>query len=205
MISEQRWIIAITGASGVVYARALMRGLLAHVPSLKLDLVISDAGLRVLREEESLKISANDPDLELLVGSNYGRVAFHHAQDIGAAIASGSVPLKGMVVVPCSMATLGKIASGSGSNLVHRAAEVTVKEGRSLILVPRETPLSVIHLENMLKLARAGVRIVPAMPGFYHQPRSIEQLVEMMAMQIADQMGYQTPLAARWKTVEATP
>jgi len=109
------------------------------------------------------------------------------------------------VVVPCSMATLGKIASGSGSNLVHRAAEVTMKEGRSLILVPRETPLSVIHLENMLKLARAGVRIVPAMPGFYHQPRSIEQLVEMMAMRIADQMGYQLPLAARWKTVEATP
>jgi 4-hydroxy-3-polyprenylbenzoate decarboxylase len=176
-----------------------MRGLLEHQPDLGLDLVISEAGQRVLREEEGIKLSLNDPDLEVLVGGHHPRVRYHHIQDIGASIASGSHRSAGMVIVPCSMGTLGKIACGSGSNLIHRAAEVTLKEGRSLIIVPRETPLSAIHLENLLKLARNGARIVPAMPGFYHRPQSISQITEMMAMRIADQMGFDLPLAERWK------
>ena len=103
-----------------------------------------------------------------------------------------------MVIVPCTMGTLAAVANGICDNLVQRAADVTLKEGRKLIMVPRETPLSAIHLENMLKLSRAGVRMVPAMPGFYHQPQSIDQLVDMMVMKILDQMGIHRDLVQRW-------
>ena len=200
---RQPWVVAITGASGTVYARTLVRQLLTHVADLSLDIVISEAGMRVLREEEGLKCSQNAPDPQSLFGTKSDRLRFHHFQDIGAGIASGSYPAAGMIVVPCSMSSLAAIASGVSSNLIHRAAEVTLKEGRPLIVVPRETPLSAIQLENMLKLARLGVRVVPAMPGFYHQPQQIEELVDMLVMRIADQMGFQLPLARRWKSDEA--
>lgn len=132
-------------------------------------------------------------------------VTLHPYRDIGASIASGSCPTRGMVVVPCSMKTLAGIAHGYGENLIARAADVVLKERRRLILVPRETPLSAIHLKNMLSLARLGVAIVPAMPGFYHRPATIDDLVGMMVMRILDQMGYEIDLAPRWTSDAAKP
>jgi 4-hydroxy-3-polyprenylbenzoate decarboxylase len=108
----------------------------------------------------------------------------------------------GMVVIPCSMSTLGAIAHGIPSHLVHRAADVTMKEGRKLILVPRETPLSAIHLQNMLTLSKLGVSIVPAMPGFYHQPKSVEDMVDQFVMKVLDSMGVKHTLGKRWKETE---
>jgi 4-hydroxy-3-polyprenylbenzoate decarboxylase len=137
-----------------------------------------------------------------LCGRDADNVYFYNPRDIGAKIASGSALFDGMVIVPCTMGTLGAIAHGICDNLIHRAADVTLKEGRKLVIVPRETPLSAIHLENMLSLTRVGARIVPAMPGFYHQPAQISDLVDMMVMKIFDQMGIRTDLVQRWKEHE---
>lgn len=198
-----RWIVAITGASGGVYGRRLLEALVCADLDVSVDLVISEAGLRVLREEEGIRTSAGSVKLKDLLGMESERVCVHNVRDIGASIASGSAKTAGMVVVPCSMATLGAIANGTGQNLVHRAADVVLKESRKLILVPRETPLSAVHLENMLKLSRMGVVIAPAMPGFYHQPGSIDELVDMMVMRILDQMNIDSDLAPRWREGEA--
>lgn len=194
---DKPWIIAITGASGTIYARRLIMSLLDFVPDIRLEVVISEAALRVMREEENLGVSLH-LRTEDLIGFPSHAVTLHHNRNIAASIASGSYPTNGMVIVPCSMSTLAAVANGFASTLIHRAADVVLKEGRQLILVPRETPLSVIHLENLLKLARLGVRIVPAMPGFYHQPKIIEDLVDMMVMRIIDQMGFHLALASRW-------
>jgi 4-hydroxy-3-polyprenylbenzoate decarboxylase len=163
----------------------------------------------VLRDEEGLAVPASRLTAELLVGMPTdavtvycdqppGRVTMHDFHDIGASIASGSHPTRGMVVVPCSMKTLAAVAHGYAENLIARVADVVLKERRRLILVPRETPLSAIHLQNMLRLARLGVAIVPAMPGFYHRPATIDDLVEMLVMRILDQMGFEIDLAKRW-------
>lgn len=197
-----RWIVGVSGASGVCYARSLLR----HLSFLaeELHLVCSESAIRVLAEEEGIKLSAARLSLQAVVGEGGAlgpaKVAVYQPRDIGARIASGSALMSGMVIAPCSMSTVAAIASGAGSNLLHRAADVTLKEGRRLVLVPRETPLSALHLENMLRLSRLGVRIVPAMPGFYHRPRSIEELVEMMTMKILDQMGYHRDLVQRWRS-----
>lgn len=164
----------------------------------EVHVVFSEAALRVLKEEQGIKCSLSRLSAEALLNQERPNIIFHNPRDIGASIASGSFLTAGMVVVPCSMATLGAIASGSGNNLVHRAADVTLKEGRKLVLVPRETPLSAIHLENMLKLSRMNVAIVPAMPGFYHQPANISELVDMMVMKILDVMGVPNQLTRRW-------
>ncbi len=198
---NHRWVIGITGASGTVYARRLVKLLGEHVAEATVDLVISEAGFRVLREEDGIKISASAASEKIaeLFDIEAARLRIHHANDIGATIASGTYRTAGMVVIPCSMGTLGAIASGHSQHLVHRAAEVTLKERRRLILVPRETPLSPIHLENLLKLSRIGVAIVPAMPGFYHQPQTLTELVDMMVMKVLDQMGYHISPVPRWK------
>lgn len=197
--SSAPWIIAVTGASGTVYARRLIQMLLEFSPGIEIELVFSEAGLRVMREEEGISTGVSSVKLKKLLGFDSSQVRIHNNRDIGASIASGSYPTSGMVIVPCSMRTLAAVSAGLAENLIHRAADVTLKEGRRLILVPRETPLSAIHLENMLRLSRLGVRILPAMPGFYHQPQSIQDLVDMMVMRIADQMGFQIDLSARWK------
>lgn len=163
-----------------------------------LHLIVSDAALRVLAEEEQIKLSANKLTSEALLGKAIPNLHVYSVKDIGAAVASGSFSFDGMVVVPCSMNTLAAIANGISSNLIHRAAEVALKEGRKLIMVPRETPLSAIHLDNMAKLARLNVCILPAMPGFYHRPATLEQLVDMLVMKIMDQMGLESALVARW-------
>jgi 4-hydroxy-3-polyprenylbenzoate decarboxylase len=208
-MASNRWIIGITGASGTVYARRLIRAVVEHLPGVELDVVVSNAALRVLSEEEGLAISRGQLSAELLCGSASPAVSvhldrparsltLHEHRDIGASIASGSYPARGMVIVPCSMKSLAAIAHGYADNLISRVADVTIKERRPLILVPRETPLSAIHLQNMLRLAKLGVAIVPAMPGFYHQPATLGDLVDLMVMRILDQMGYQVDLAARW-------
>jgi 4-hydroxy-3-polyprenylbenzoate decarboxylase len=126
-------------------------------------------------------------------------IHLHRLDNIAARPSSGSHPQEGMVVVPCSMGTLGAIASGAGTNLIHRAADVTLKESRKLVLVPRETPYNAIHLENMLRLSRAGAHIIPASPGFYHRPQTIEALVDHFVFRVLDHLGVPHSQATQWQ------
>jgi 4-hydroxy-3-polyprenylbenzoate decarboxylase len=193
---EGSWIVALTGASGVRYGIRLIDVLSMTLQTV--HVVFSEAALRVLAEEEGQKISATRLSAAELLGREQENIEFYRPRDIGAAIASGSMPVDGMVICPCSMNTLAAVASGISENLIQRAADVTMKEGRKLLIVPRETPLSQIHLENMLRLSRAGAAVIPAMPGFYHEPSTIDDLVDMMVMKITDQMGLQLDLVPRW-------
>jgi 4-hydroxy-3-polyprenylbenzoate decarboxylase len=194
----ERWVIGVSGASGTVYARRLMQVLLEQVPGVELEVVLSEGALRVMQEEENLLLSPAKLTAHTLLGVESDAVRFHNNRDIGASIASGSYRAKGMVIVPCSMNTLAAVAHGISDNLIRRAADVTLKEGRPLIVVPRETPLSRVHLQNMLELSNAGAKIAPAMPGFYHQPKTVNELVSMMALKITDLMGYHLQLVPRW-------
>lgn len=191
--------IGITGASGSVYAQRLLARLSENSEVEHLDVVISHAGVRVIGEE--LGISATGTDRRVvrdLIGHDSDKVTIHPASDIGASIASGSHQSNGMIIVPCSMGTLACIATGVMRDLVHRAADVCLKESRPLILVPRETPFNAIHLENMLKLARLGVRIVPAMPSFYYHPQSINDLVDHFVFRLLDHLGVAHDQQTRW-------
>lgn len=197
-MQNRPWIVGITGASGTLYARRLLRVLLEAVPDIRLEVVFSEGALRVMNEEEGLIASVGRISLQDLIGIASDRVTVHSNRNIGATIASGSYLTQGMVIVPCSMKTLAAVAHGYSDNLVQRAADVVLKERRRLVLVPRESPLSEIHLENMLKLARMGAYIVPAMPGFYSMPSSISDLVDSMVMRIIDQMGLEVNVQKRW-------
>jgi len=194
----RRWVVGWTGASGATYGVTLVRELLAA--GIRVHLVISDAGWRVLKEELGWDATKRMESLRSGLGleANDNRLTYHPQGDIGASIASGSFLCDGMVVIPCSMGTLAAIAHGSSDNLLARAADVTLKEGRRLLLVPRETPLSAIHLENMLKLARLGVRIIPAMPAFYYGPQTLEDAVRFMVGKVMDGMGIPHRLYRRW-------
>jgi 4-hydroxy-3-polyprenylbenzoate decarboxylase len=193
-----QWVVGITGASGAIYGVTLCKELLAA--GYHLHLVISDAGWRVLKEELDWDASHRIDSLNNAFESALpeGRMTYHPLNDIGASIASGSFRCEGMVIMPCSMGSLSSIASGSSTNLLTRAADVMLKEGRPLLLVPRETPLHAIHLENMLKLARLGVRIIPAMPAFYNRPQSLEDIVSFMVGKVMDNMGITHNLYKRW-------
>jgi len=193
---SNRWVVGVSGSSGMPYALRIIQ-FLAET-GYDVSVVFSESALRVLSEEQNLKTSQSTLSTQKLFGKDISGVTFYNPKDIGAWFASGSAPAAGMVIVPSSMATLGMIANGCGNNLIHRAADVCLKENRRLVIVPRETPLSQIHLENMLKLSRMGARIVPAMPGFYHQPASIQDLVDMMVMKILDSMGVPNNLVQRW-------
>lgn len=184
---------AITGASGAPYSVRLLRAL--NTASVPVRLIISGYGFRLLEEESGIT------DVESLRAAtgDWSQVELFDSTNRGATPASGSAPSRGMVICPCSMGTLGSIAAGTSRNLVERAADVTLKERRPLILVPRETPLSLIHLENMTRLTRAGATILPASPGFYHRPRQIEDLVDFVVARILDHLGVENDLAVRWK------
>jgi len=193
-------IIGITGASGAIYGQKLLARLDASPEVSRIDLVITQAGVRVAGEELGVNVTGTDRRVvRELLGNDSEKVIVHSANDIGASIASGSHLSDAMVIVPCSMGTLGAIANGASRDLVHRAADVIIKESRLLLLVPRETPLNVIHLENMLKLARLGVRIIPAMPGFYHHPRTIDDLIEHFVHRLLDHLGVSHEQLTRWE------
>jgi 4-hydroxy-3-polyprenylbenzoate decarboxylase len=186
----------ITGASGAPYAVRLLRAL--NESGTPVRLIVSGYGLRLLAEESGIE---GVDGLRAATG-DWSRVELYDSLDRGATPASGSAPSAGMVVCPCSMGTIASIAAGTSRNLVERAADVALKERRPLILVPRETPLSLIHLENMTRLTRAGATLMPAAPGFYHRPKSIEDLVDFMAARILDHLGVQHAIGARWKSGE---
>lgn len=187
--------LGITGASGAPYAARLLEALTGA--GCEVGLCISDSGFRVLATE-----LYGDPELEddaVLARFVHGHDATVFAKDdYSAPYASGSARVDGYVVCPCSMATVGTIAAGAMANLVHRAASVALKEGRKLVLVPRETPLSTIHLENLLRLRRAGATILFAAPGFYHAPRSVDDLVNFVVARCLDQLGIENSLTSRW-------
>ncbi|MBK8312947.1 MAG: UbiX family flavin prenyltransferase [Acidobacteria bacterium] len=192
--------VGITGASGSIYAQRLLQYLNDSPEVARIDLVISQAGVRVVREELGINVSGTEPRvIREFIGVESGKILLHPASDIGANIASGSYLSDAMVIVPCSMGSLAAIATGATRDLVHRAADVVLKENRTLIIVPRETPLNVIHLENMLKLAKMGVRIIPAMPGFYHFPKTIDDLIEHFTHRLLDHLGVAHEQKTRWQ------
>jgi flavin prenyltransferase len=166
--------LGITGASGAPYAVRLLRAL--NESGTPVRLIISAYGLRLLSEEMQIE---GMEELRAVTG-DWSRVDLYQPGDRGATPASGSAPSRGMVICPCSMGTLASIAAGTSRNLIERAGDVALKERRPLILVPRETPLSLVHLENMTRLTRAGATILPAAPGFYHRPKSIDDLIDFI-------------------------
>lgn len=188
-------VMAITGASGAPYAVRLLESLLEA--ERVVWLIISSHGLRLLRTE--MDIDSVD-ELRTRIGLAQWRklVTIYEDADRGAAPASGSARTAGMVVCPCSMGTLSAISVGASRSLVERAADVTLKERRRLILVPRETPVSAIHLQNMLRLSRAGAVILPAAPGFYHKPETVQDLVDFIVARVLDQLEVEHTLARRW-------
>lgn len=187
-MNKRRILLALTGASGMPYALSLARAL-STMKDVELHLIFSNAAKRVLAVESDMQAE----DFMRLACETY------HQTDLDAGPASGSWRHSGMVVCPCSMASLAAIASGLGSNLIHRAADVTLKEGRKLILVPRETPLNEIHLRNMLAAKQAGAVILPACPGFYARPQTVDELADFIAARILDQLGVEHRLGKRWK------
>ena len=223
------YVLAITGASGVIYATRLLQMLLQS--GRDVHLTISPSGQAVLKQEleltidldnlapKTLNIDADvfefrdtdqyagadvDHDEETehrkTAGRKIGRLTYHHYQDLMAPIASGSFLTAGMVVCPCSGSTLSSIAHGAGANLIHRAAAVHLKEQRKLILVPRETPLSSIYLDNMKRASDAGVIVLPAMPGWYHGVKSLGDLVDFVVARMLDQLDVEHSLMKRWGT-----
>jgi 4-hydroxy-3-polyprenylbenzoate decarboxylase len=194
--SKRGWIVGLTGASGAMYGVRLVERLTEL--GYPVHLVVTDAGWRVLKEELEWDAAKRSATVEAKFASRGAPVAYYPIGDIGASIASGTFRVEGMVVAPCSMGTLAAIAHGLSDNLLERAADVTLKEGRRLVLVPRETPLHAIHLENMLKLARMGVRIVPASPGLYHRQQTIDELIDFMVGKTLDSMGIEHELYRRW-------
>jgi 4-hydroxy-3-polyprenylbenzoate decarboxylase len=188
-------VVAITGASGAPYAVRLLEQLLAA--EREVWLIVSSHGLRLLRTE--MEIDSVDA-LRNRVGVDAWRrlVKVYDDADRGAAPASGSARNAGMAICPCSMGTLSAISVGASRSLVERSADVMLKERRTLVLVPRETPLSAIHLENMLRLSRAGAVILPAAPGFYNKPQSVQELVDFIVARVLDQLGVEHALSRRW-------
>lgn len=188
-------VMAITGASGAPYAVRLLEQLLLANQSVQL--IVSSHGLRLLRTEteidtiDALRLAAGAERWDSLV-------TLFDDNDRGAAPASGSARNRGMVICPCSMGTVSAISQGTSRSLVERAADVALKERRKLVLVPRETPYSAIHLENMLRLTRAGAVVLPASPGFYHRPASIAELVDFVVARVLDQLDVAHSLGRRW-------
>ena len=184
-LRAMRLIVAVTGASGVIYAKRLLEELRDR--DVEIHLIVSDAG-RLVAEEELGGVEA----LEALADRVYD------PNDLRAPPTSGSFRVDGMVIVPASMKTVAAIANGYADNLITRAADVQIKEGRRLIVVPRETPLSPIHLRNLLRLSLMGVRVLPASPAFYHKPESVRGLVDFIVGKILEQLGFSHDLYRPW-------
>jgi len=203
-----RFFLGITGASGHAYARTLARALVAG--GHELDVSITAAGAKVMRHEIGIDPGAQGEklggEIDRWLGiPARGAVRAFRSDAIEAPPSSGTALVGGAIVCPCSMGTLARISAGFSSNLVERAADVALKEGRKLVLVPRETPLSAIHLENLLRMARLGAIVLPAMPGFYHRPATLEDLVDHVVGKILDRLGVEHALGARWKGLPPAP
>ncbi|MEO0854850.1 MAG: flavin prenyltransferase UbiX [Cyanobacteria bacterium J06648_11] len=195
-------VVGVSGASGLIYAVRSLKLLLDCDQAI--DLVASRASFQVWQAESGVRMPTDcDRQAEFWreqAGSDGGKLTCHAWGDVGASIASGSYRTQGMLVIPCSMSTVAKLAAGLSSDLLERAADVHIKEGRTLAIVPRETPLSAIHLRNLLTLAEAGVGIVPAIPAWYHQPQTIEDLVDFVVIRALDRLGIDLPtnVIQRW-------
>ena len=199
--------LAITGASGTIYAQRTLQ-LLAQSGAVKtINLIMSDVVPTVAQVE--LGVNLREPNAEKInqwlgLDKSSKLIRFWRLDNLAAKPASGSNKQAGMIIVPCSMGTLGAIASGAGTNLIHRAADVCLKEGRRLILVPRETPFNQIHLENMLRVARAGATILAASPSFYHKPQTIDDLVSHLCFRILDQFDIPHSKKTQWTGSEVS-
>jgi 4-hydroxy-3-polyprenylbenzoate decarboxylase len=189
-------VLAMTGASGTPYAVELLRTLCRAGRTV--HLTVSPSGAQVIREELGIELDLKRLDPSALKVSGPGKVVYHHHADFSAGIASGSFLTAGMAIAPCSMSTLAAVAHGITTNLITRAADVHLKERRKLVLVPRETPLSLVHIENMAAVTRAGAVVLPASPGWYHKPRSLDDLVRFIVARVCDQLGVANSLIDRW-------
>lgn len=194
----KHFVVAITGASGSVYGLKLVGELLRA--GARVSLILSSAGLQVLTHETGLDWSADIRVQRTQVQEHFASIAVDclAMDDFRAGAASGSAAADAMIVIPCSMGTAGRIAAGLSGNLLERAADVMLKERRPLILVPRETPFNTLHLENLLRLSRAGATVLPAMPGFYHGPEEIDDLVAFVVGKVLDQLSIEHALFKRW-------
>lgn len=188
--------VGITGASGGIYGVRLTQHLLSlgH----RVHLMITEAGWQVFLEELEWDTSDREAIIEREFSSYGGNLNYHTLRDFKAPIASGSYQSDGMIIIPCSMGTLSGIAHGASGNLLERAADVMLKEGKPLVLVPRETPLNQIHLKNMLQVTQAGGKILPAMPGYYHKPKTMDDLINFLVGKALDSLGVEHSLFKRW-------
>ncbi|MDD1418379.1 UbiX family flavin prenyltransferase [Dolichospermum sp. ST_sed1] len=195
-------ILGVTGASGLIYAVRALKFLLAA--EYQIELVASKSTYTVWQAEQEIRMPG-EPDKqeqfwrEQAGVPSQGKLRCHPWSDVGAGIASGSFRTLGMIIIPCSMSTVAKLAGGLSSDLLERAADVQIKEGRKLVIVPRETPFSLIHLRNLTTLAETGVRIVPAIPAWYHNPQSIEDLVDFVVARALDQLDIDCIPIERWQ------
>ncbi len=193
--------VALTGASGMPYAVRLIKELILQEPLIYV--MVSQAANTVIRMETDLKLGTSSDEIETNLcdyfNAKQGQIKVFSKNQWTAPVASGSNPPRAMVVCPCTMSTLAAIANGLADNLMHRAADVVIKEGKKLILVPRETPYSAIHLENMLKLARLGVSIIDANPAFYQKPKKIDDLVDFVVARILDHLELEHDLLPPWQ------
>ena len=207
MRSARTVTLALTGASGMPYGLRLLECLLSA--GVEVGLVYSPAAQIVAKQECDLTLPAQPREAARLLAERYGaqpgQLAVYGRDDWMAPIASGSAPADAMAVCPCTMGTLGAIANGLADNLIERAADVALKERKPLVLVPRETPLSAIHLENMARLARAGATILPPSPGFYARPASVGELVDFVVARVLDHLGVAHDLGPRWGERRAPP
>lgn len=198
--SRKNLIVAVTGASGACYAARLIRFLSGRDEDIRL--IFSEPAKIVWREELNIDLESGESPKEILqekLRIDGERLSVCDNSDFTAPISSGSNSHTAMIVIPCSMGTLGRIASGVSSNLIERAADVALKEGWKFIIVPRETPLNRIHLKNMLMVQEAGGVILPAMPAYYHHPKSLDELVDFVVGKVIDQLGIDHDLYRRWK------
>jgi 4-hydroxy-3-polyprenylbenzoate decarboxylase len=203
-----RFFLGITGASGHAYAEALLRALVAA--GHEVDVSVTEAGCKVLRHELGIDAGVRGERLgdalQSWIGAQAARAVRAFPCDaVEAPPSSGTALVGGAILCPCSMGTLARVSAGFSSNLVERAADVALKEGRKLVLVPRETPLSELHLENLLRLARLGAVVLPAMPGFYHRPKTVDDLVGHVVGKILDRLGVEHSIGARWEGTSGPP
>ncbi|MFQ5503300.1 MAG: UbiX family flavin prenyltransferase [Planctomycetota bacterium] len=197
--ARRSFAVAMTGASGAAYGIRLIEAL--SEAGHEVHFMLSGPARRVLCYEEGLDLGSGPPDLERLFRCPE-RVLYHPNDAVEAAPASGSAGIEALVVCPCSMGPLARIAHGYSIGLIERAADVMLKEGRTLVLVPRETPLGLLHLENMQRLAQLGAVLLPAMPGFYHRPESVQDLIDFVVGKILGRLRVESRLCRRWKTPE---